>query len=142
MPNIQKRPYSDVADVYGDIGDPRTVGGGQDAAPRSNLAAPDRAKAVSAVPEGGPADLNFLLHLSDTCMHKDVRAAVQKAAACGKAAGSACPFLGVRRKQRYSHQILKLEMPIVGVSARTSALMVLDWQLQCCVAQVNPAVHS
>lgn len=112
MPNVQKRPCSDLVGVHEDIEHMGIVDGGQEA-PRSSCAARDRAHALPAAPEGGPADLDFLLQLSKTCMSKDVRAAVQKAAAGAGADTSLCPFLGVRRKQRYSHQLLKLDIPIM-----------------------------
>lgn len=90
MFTVRKRPYSAV-----EVVEPCNGRGEWEAAT-------DATKTVSAVPQGGPADLEFLVQLPDTCMSKEVHTAVQKAAAGGKATTPVCTFLGVRRKQRYS----------------------------------------
>lgn len=96
MLNMRKRPYSDISSSYGGVEDQVSARAGSDADLN-----PPGPNGMTSMPQGGPADLKFLLELPLACMTKDVRAAVQKAAtASGK--HTECPFLGVRRKQRYS----------------------------------------
>jgi hypothetical protein len=94
MLNMRKRSYSEFKSTFGDIGDPCKEHQDQEVAELK----PD---VIKALPQRGPADLEFLLKLPATCLSKDVRAAVQKAAVdCNNTAASASTFLGVRRKQR------------------------------------------
>jgi hypothetical protein len=97
MRSIRKRPYTEVKGLFRDKGDPFSAHGEWEAEDLQQ----GRSVCTKALPQGGPADLELLLQLPEACLSKDVRIAVQKAAAAGSnTASPECAFLGVRRKQR------------------------------------------